>query len=120
MLTPRRLQGQFLAAGFTSHSRGILIWASRTSDISLREVAADPGAWYVVAHCSGSVLSFLLMDIYGPNYDDPQFYSDLAVRADSWGGLPQLWCGDFNCTLNPTLDRSVVRPIDQKLRRMRY
>ncbi|KAJ1208985.1 hypothetical protein NDU88_004364 [Pleurodeles waltl] len=45
------------------------------------------------------------LGIYGPNYDDPQFYRDLAAQAMKWGDLPQLWCGDFNCTLSPALDR---------------
>ncbi|KAJ1207185.1 hypothetical protein NDU88_002577 [Pleurodeles waltl] len=30
MLTPRRLQGQFLVAGFTSHTWGVLVWALRS------------------------------------------------------------------------------------------
>ncbi|KAJ1162848.1 hypothetical protein NDU88_003313 [Pleurodeles waltl] len=52
MLTSRRLQGQFVAAGYTSHSRGVLIWASKETDIGLSLVAADPGGRYVVARCS--------------------------------------------------------------------
>ncbi|KAJ1187032.1 hypothetical protein NDU88_003811 [Pleurodeles waltl] len=106
MLTPRRMQGQFLAAGYTTHSRGVLLWASRTSAIDFKSVDIDPGRQYVAEQCNGRALTFLLIGIYGPNYDDPQFYRDLAAQAERWGDLPQLWCGDFNCTLTPKVDRS--------------
>ncbi|KAJ1130850.1 hypothetical protein NDU88_009196 [Pleurodeles waltl] len=43
LLTPRWLQGQFLAAGFTSQALGVLIWASRSSGISLQGVVVDQG-----------------------------------------------------------------------------
>ncbi|KAJ1090787.1 hypothetical protein NDU88_003916 [Pleurodeles waltl] len=39
-------------------------------------------------------------------FDNTHFYYDLATKEDSWGGLPQIWRGDFNCTLDPALVRS--------------
>ncbi|KAJ1118805.1 hypothetical protein NDU88_006992 [Pleurodeles waltl] len=50
------------------------------------------------------------LGVYGPNYDDPQFYRDLAVQAMKWRDLPQLWCGNFNGSLSPALDRLGVEP----------
>ncbi|KAJ1187115.1 hypothetical protein NDU88_003894 [Pleurodeles waltl] len=114
-LTPRRLQGQFVVAEYTSHSRGVLIEASREMDIGLRLVTADPGGRYVVACCNVQTFSFLLIGIHGPNYDDPQFYRELALRANSWGGQPQHWCGDFNCTLDPSLDRRQLQQLESDL-----
>ncbi|KAJ1190182.1 hypothetical protein NDU88_006920 [Pleurodeles waltl] len=58
--------------------------------------------------------------IYGPNYDDPKFYKDLAARAVKWRDVPQLWCGDFNCTLSPELDGSGVGPEAQLLQHVQY
>ncbi|KAJ1177668.1 hypothetical protein NDU88_002920 [Pleurodeles waltl] len=106
MLTPRRMHGNILALGYTSHSRGVLIRVSRASGLHLQEVEKVPNGSYIVALCSNGTVMFLLVGIYGPNFDNPQFYYDLAAKAGGWGGYPQVWGGDFNCTLDPLLDRS--------------
>ncbi|KAJ1186431.1 hypothetical protein NDU88_003212 [Pleurodeles waltl] len=106
MLTPRRMQGNILASGYTSHSRGVLIWASRSLGLRLQEVETDPNGRYIVVRCGNGAATFLFVGIYGPNFDNPKFYYDLAAKAGNWGGFPQVWEGDFNCTLDPLLNRS--------------
>ncbi|KAJ1172032.1 hypothetical protein NDU88_003887 [Pleurodeles waltl] len=43
MLNRRRLQGQFVVAGFTTYTRDVRIWASCHPGVDLREVVVDPG-----------------------------------------------------------------------------
>ncbi|KAJ1154117.1 hypothetical protein NDU88_006873 [Pleurodeles waltl] len=63
----------------------------RKVGMDLRKVVADPGGRYIVTRCEGSVAPFLLVGIYGPSFDNPHFYYDLATKVDSWGGLSQIW-----------------------------
>ena len=45
-----------------------------------------------------------IINIYGPNKDDPNFYRVIAekIQASDYDDL--IWCGDFNMTLNLELD----------------
>ncbi|KAJ1209505.1 hypothetical protein NDU88_004883 [Pleurodeles waltl] len=88
--------------------------------VEFEGVEVDPGGRYVVAKCKGRALTFILIGIYGPNYDDPLFYRDLAAQVKKWRDVPQLWCGDFNFILSPALDRSGVEPGAQLLRLVQY
>ncbi|KAJ1101096.1 hypothetical protein NDU88_006169 [Pleurodeles waltl] len=67
-------------AGFTSHARAVLIRVRKVAGISLQKVCADPAGRYVVANCIIGNCVVLVVGVYGPNYDDPNFYYDLSSR----------------------------------------
>lgn len=55
----------------------------------------------------GSLLQqdLILVNLYGPTNDDPNFYNNLFLSISSFHG--DIIIGDdFNCTLDPELDRS--------------
>ncbi|KAJ1091121.1 hypothetical protein NDU88_004248 [Pleurodeles waltl] len=78
--------------------------------VHLQELAKYPSGRYIIAHCTKGDLIFLLVGLYGPNYDDPQLYQCLSSKLAVWGGFPQIWAGDFNCVLDLTVDRSSGLP----------
>ena len=43
--------------------------------------------------------------LYAPNKDDPSFFTDLFEKANAFES-PKIYIGDFNLTLNCTIDRS--------------
>lgn len=45
-----------------------------------------------------------LVNIYGPNYDDPIFFNNLIMKLATIEGLCIVG-GDFNLVLNPLIDR---------------
>ena len=49
-------------------------------------------------------LSLKLINIYGPNKDDVNFYNSIQGNLNDSEQNYILWCGDFNMTLNPALD----------------
>lgn len=55
----------------------------------------------------GRILSLALnlVSIYGPNEDNPKFFEDFFLTLFSLYGL-NIIGGDFNYTLNPSVDRS--------------
>ncbi len=46
-----------------------------------------------------------LINVYGPNEDDPKFYNNLFLAISNLSGH-YVVAGDFNCTLEPSRDRS--------------
>ena len=46
-----------------------------------------------------------LINVYGPNDDNPNFFNDLFLTISSLSGL-YIMAGDMNCTLDPVKDRS--------------
>ncbi|KAJ1193283.1 hypothetical protein NDU88_002582 [Pleurodeles waltl] len=106
----QRMQGQVCAAGFTTHATGVLIWARKGAAIRLQEVCIDPAGYYVVAKYIIGNCVLLVVDIYSPNYDDPNFYYILNTTLQQSGDIPQLWGGNLNCVLNPDKDRSTGPP----------
>ena len=45
-----------------------------------------------------------LVNIYGPNKDDPSFYENLFKSITENGNDSYIICGDFNLTLSPNID----------------
>ena len=45
-----------------------------------------------------------LVNIYGPNEDRPQFYSNLKQKIEEFGNDRAIICGDWNLIIDPDLD----------------
>ena len=49
--------------------------------------------------------TLLIEGIYGPNKDEPQFYSDeVFKRLSEWNPNHVIYAGDWNIVLNPAMD----------------
>ena len=53
-----------------------------------------------------------LVNIYGPNKDDTSFYENLFKSITEIGNDSYIICGDFNLTLNPDIDFSNYKHIN--------
>ena len=45
-----------------------------------------------------------LVNLYGPNNDNPNFFQEISNCIDEIGNDEAIMCGDYNCVLNPELD----------------
>ncbi len=54
--------------------------------------------------------TIILVNIYAPNGDDPQFFVDLEAKVRQAGDYNTIIGGDFNLIMDSTLDRSNVGP----------
>lgn len=50
--------------------------------------------------------NIILVNLYGPNIDDPNFYNNVFLLISYMQGAIIIG-GDFNCTLNPKLDAGI-------------
>lgn len=101
----RRWPGQVIHATYNNYTRGILILIHKKIPAELTNTIWDPQGRFVIAQ--GRVLSHVLnlVSIYGPNEDNPTFFEDFIWTLSSLYGL-NIIVGDFNCTLNPSVNRS--------------
>ena len=101
----RRWQGQVLSAPYTTHARGVMILIHKSVPLRVQNVVKDSAGRYIMVQ--GRLLSetITLINVYGPNEDDPKFYDSLFLTASNLPGQ-YIIAGDFNCTLDSSRDRS--------------
>lgn len=101
----RRWQGSIYSAPFTSQARGVMILIHKSIPFHVARVIKDKAGRYIILQGTLITDKIILMNIYAPNTDDPKFFHNLFLTVSSLSGS-YIIAGDFNCTLNPELDRS--------------
>uniref|UniRef100_A0A3B5R0Z3 Reverse transcriptase domain-containing protein n=1 Tax=Xiphophorus maculatus TaxID=8083 RepID=A0A3B5R0Z3_XIPMA len=101
----KRWQGQVYHSSFTSHARGVIILIHKSITFQIIRTIKDPYGRYIIVQGHISTLKLNLINIYGPNNDNPSFYENLFLTLSTLEGF-YIIGGDFNCTLNPSLDKS--------------
>lgn len=101
----RRWPGQVFSASHSSSARGVIILIHKSVPMQIQDVVEDPAGRFLIIH--GFLLheEISLINVYGPNGDDPAFYRNLFLKILTFPGK-YIMAGDFNCTLDPAKDRS--------------
>lgn len=63
----------------------------------------------LIAEIQGHMI--VLVNIYAPNGNEPQFFADLEAKMQQAGDYSAAIGGDFNLVMNPILDRSSTTSI---------
>ena len=95
-----------LIAPFRNNARGVAI-LTKGIKITFSDVKIDEGGNYIIAKSIiNDTLKLLLVDVYGPNEDNPKFYEELGTIWEDLGGesMPVIIGGDFNIALNSAID----------------
>lgn len=101
----RRWQGQVFATCHASNARGVMTLIHKSVPIQVQKVTKDPLGRYIVLQCTIFSEKINLINVYGPNDDNPKFFNDLLLLTASLPGY-YLIAGDINCVLDPSKDRS--------------
>jgi hypothetical protein len=90
---------------YSSNSRGVAVLFNNNFEYTIHKVNVDSkGNFIIIDITIINCLRFTLVNIYGPNNDDPHFYTDLHTRIDSFENDSILICGDWNLVLDPSID----------------
>ena len=101
----RRWPGRVFSASCSSHSRGVITLIHNSLPFHLINVDEDRYGRYLIIQCEILSIRLNLVNLYGPNDDNPSFFRNLFLSlADLSGSF--IIGGDFNCTLQPEIDRS--------------
>ena len=92
-------------SSFDSQSRGVAIFINKEIPIKILDSFSDNrgNIMSILIEFEGKMI--LIEGIYGPNQDEPQFYSDEAFqRLATLNPYHGIYAGDFNIALDSNLD----------------
>lgn len=102
--------GQLYHSSFQSKSRGVAILIHKSVPFSVAEVISDPNGRFIFLRGQINGVRLILANIYGPNWDDEAFFKKVLFPLLDLYSNQLILGGDFNCCLDPLLDRSSSRP----------
>ena len=81
-------------SSFKSNARGVAILFNSTFDFKIIKTEVD----------RETMEKFIaITNIYGPNRDSPEFYSNIKNRMEQYHDTFHIMCGDFNIVIDPIL-----------------
>ena len=94
----------FFSAAPQSNARGVAIFFGKKVDYKIHNQKQDENGNLLILDLTISNKRLSLINVYGPNKDDPTFYENVFKSIADIGNELYIICGDFNLTLNPNID----------------
>ena len=95
-----------IASFGTNHSCGVSVIVRCSSNFSCQQISAASNGRYLLVAITHGPTAFQLLNIYAPASSAgarTDFFSDVMTLMGSRSSM--VVCGDFNCVIDPTLDR---------------
>ena len=89
----------------TKNSAGVAILISKQCNYEIHKVIADKSGRFIILDITISEQRLTLVNIYGPNKDDHQFFVELMDQVEQLPNDNRIFGGDFNIVLDMELDR---------------
>ena len=89
----------------SSQARGVGILIGRNSEFVVDETLHDNAGRFIIIQGSIKSEKIILANVYAPNEDNPNFYSEFFTQVDKLDGK-KIIMGDFNLVLDTKLDRN--------------
>ena len=90
--------------GARSNARGVAILFKNNFEFEILAQIFDPEANFICLTVKTTSAVFNIATLYGPDIDNPSFYSE--IKKVTLENNPEYYiiCGDFNMTLDPDID----------------
>ena len=98
----------------TSQSRGVAILFNKNFDFKIIQTIKDKDGNFLIVKIETMNKEFILVNVYGPNRDDPEFYKTIESRLSNFTDAQIIIAGDFNLVLDPDLDYSNYKHINNQ------
>ena len=95
--------GEVFVSSKNSMSRGVAVLFKKHLHYQVKNVHKDTNGNLLVLDLVIGGVDILLITLYGPNVDSPDFFDFLADELDESDSL-KIVCGDWNLVINPSLD----------------
>ena len=102
--------GNVFCSSFTSKARGVALLINKKLNFQLNSVEKDRSGRFLLVNGTVNNNKITLINVYGPNYDDPTFFNNLVMRLGVVEGLC-ITGGDFNLVLDPSMDRTATKSL---------
>ena len=87
-----------------ANARGVAIFFAKNLDYKIHSQKHDTDGNFLILDMTVRNKRLSLINIYGPNKDEPNFYVNLFKMITDIGNKTYIICGDFNISLDPTID----------------
>lgn len=94
----------YFSAAPHANARGVAIFFAKKLDYKIHNQNQDPNGNFLILDMTVYNKRLSLINIYGPNKDEPNFYINLFKSITDIGNETYMICGDFNISLDPTMD----------------
>ena len=101
----QEFRGEIYFSHGESNARGVAILVSPKSEINVLNRFQDFEGRMVGIHYEHCREKFILVNIYAPNKDSPEFFLNVFKEIEKYEGK-RIIVGDFNFTMNCEIDRS--------------
>lgn len=91
-------------SNYKSNARGVAILFGKDLDYTINDKLIDENGNYIIVDITVSSKRMTLVNLYGPNRDDPNFFQNISNYIEDIGNNDVIICGDYNCVLDPDLD----------------
>lgn len=102
-------------SNLNSKARGVAILIGNKIQFSASKIISDMNGRYLIISGTLSHVPILLVNIYGPNFEDPHFMNKLFERLPSLNNSLLVFGGDMNYVIDPKLERSSPRSLTPSL-----
>ena len=87
-----------------SSSRGVAVLFNNNFEFKIKKVRRGDNGNYIVISVQIQEANFLLVKVYGPNRDEPQFYHAIKNYLTKLEYTNIVVAGDFNLVVDPSRD----------------
>ena len=94
----------------TSNSTGVAILFTDNLDVEITKEYNDDEGRIVVLDVIINNENITLVNIYGPNIDNPEFFDNISFILRDFVCETIVWGGDFNCVQDVLIDKKGGRP----------
>lgn len=101
--------GQIYHSNFSAKSRGTAILILKGVPFKHNLTMSDEEGRYVIVVGEVFSVPLTLVNVYGPNCDNPEFFKKVFDLIPSISDTNLIIGGDFNCVLDPYLDKSSTK-----------
>lgn len=105
-----RWAGQHFHSTFQAKARGVSILINHNIPFELHNVISDTNGRYIIVSGKLYNTKVALANVYAPNVDDVDFLKGFFSSLPDLSSYHLILGGDFNCWLDPVLDRSSPSP----------
>ena len=101
-------------ASKNTRSRGVAILFNNNFDFKIKETIKDNQGNFIILKLHTLGKDIVLVNIYGPNRDNPPFFKDIKKRIEELNTPYVIIGGDWNLVLNPSLDYHNYRTVNNE------